>query len=289
MTYLLLSLTVLTITAQDVFKKKYNQKGKDFTFLFTSVVAVFAMLLFVSINLIQKDYHYEAILLIPSAGFAISYAAATFFTVQAIRCGSLAKTCLIVSFSLLVPCFYGILLLDEPISATLLAGMVLLIVSLVLINYEKGKTEEKTPIKWYLYALLSFLGNGLCSTVQKAKQVYLGDDGNNLFMIVALAMVAAIMLILSLCTKSERITQREDLRHVAFWAMLCGLANGLTNVLVILLNSRQVPASVMFPVISSGGLVLSFLYSILVIREKFSTRQYIGFLAGAVSVVLLNL
>ena len=289
MTYLLLTLTVLTLTAQDVFKKKYNQKGKDFTFLFTAVVAVFAMLLFVGINLIQGDYHYSAILLIPSVGFAISYAAATFFTVQAIRCGSLAKTCLIVSFSLLIPCFYGLLLLSEPVSPTLIAGMALLIVSLILINYEKKKTAEKASAKWYLYALLASLGNGLCSTVQKAKQVYLGDEGNNLFMIVALGMVAAIMLILSGCTKGERIKERGDLRHVALWAMLCGVANGLTNLLVILLNSRQVPASVIFPVISSGSLVLSFLYSILIIREKFTARQYVGFLAGAISVILLNL
>ena len=289
MTYLLLTLTVLTLTAQNVFKKKYNQKGKDFTFLFTCVVAFFAMLLFVCINLIQGDYHYSAILLIPSAGFAISYAAATFFTVQAIRCGSLAKTCLIASLSLLIPCLYGILLLSEPISPTLIAGMALLIVSLILINYEKGEAEKKTPAKWYLYVFLAFLGNGLCSTVQKAKQFHLGDEGNNLFMIVALGMVAAIMLILSRCSKNEKITQTEDLRHVAFWAMLCGLANGLTNLLVILLNSRHIPASVLFPVISSGSLVLSFLYSILIIREKFTTRQYLGFLAGAISVVLLNL
>ena len=286
MTYLLLALAVTTITAQDVFKKKYNQRGKDYTFLFTAIVSLFAMLLFVAIN---RDFYYSPQLLIPSAGFALSYAAATFFTVQAIRCGSLAKTCLVVSFSLLIPCFYGLLKLDEDISVTLVAGILFLILSLVFINYEKGTSQQKTPARWYLFAFLAFLGNGMCSTVQKAKQVQFGDQGNNLFMIAALGMVALIMLILSLCAKSERITDRKELQHVALWAMLCGISNGLTNLLVLLLNSRNVPASMLFPVISSGSLVLSFLYSVLVIREKFSSRQYIGFLIGAISVVLLNL
>lgn len=285
MTYFLLFLAVLTVTSQDIFKKKYNQKNQGGTYLFTAMISLFAMLFFIAIN---RDYYYSANLLIPSAAFALSYAVANFFAVQAIRCGSLAKTCLIISFSLLIPCFYGILFLGEPISVSLIAGLCLLIVSLTLINYEKENSKFKTPRKWYLFVFLAFVGNGMCSTVQKAKQEIYGNDGDNLFMIVALALAAVIMVILSLCSKEERLPSRQTFKHIVFWAMLCGLANGLTNFLVINLNSK-LPASTLFPIISSGNLVLAFLYSVLVIREKLSPRQCIGFLVGIVSIVLLNL
>ena len=225
-------------------------------------------------------------------------ASATFFAVLAIRHGSLAKSCLIISFSLLVPSFYGLLFLHEKITTELILGTLLLIVSLILINYEKEeitedgenekKASKKASLQWYIFVALAFLGNGMCSTVQKAKQENYGTAGDNLFMIVALAIVAVLMFVLAFCTREERTTIRETIHHGFLWAILCGLANGLTNYLVILLNLR-LPASTLFPVISSGSLVLSFLYSIFVVREKFSTRQYIGFLIGVVSIVLLNL
>jgi uncharacterized membrane protein len=107
-------------------------------------------------------------------------------------------------------------------------------------------------------------------------------------MIVALGMVAVLMFVLAMCFREERTSVGETVRHGFLWAILCGLANGLTNYLVICLNLK-LPASILFPIISSGSLVLSFLYSIFVVREKFSPRQYIGFLIGVVSIVLLNL
>ena len=295
MPYLLLSIAALAVTGQNIFKQKFNDKCKSGTFFFTGMIALFAMAFFIVIN---RDPYYSAKLIIPSAAFALSYASATFFAVLAIRYGSLAKSCLIISFSLLVPSFYGILFLHEPISLELILGTILLIVSLVLINYQKEeiveeeeaeeKASKKAPLKWYIFVALAFLGNGMCSTVQKAKQQIHGTEGDNLFMIVALAMVAVLMFVLAICTREERTTIRETVRHGFLWAILCGVANGLTNYLVILLNLK-LPASTLFPVISSGSLVLSFLYSVFVVREKFSTRQYIGFLIGVVSIVLLNL
>jgi drug/metabolite transporter (DMT)-like permease len=282
---LLLAVAALAVTGQNIFKQKFNDKCKSGTFFFTGMIAVFAMIFFIAVN---RDSYYSAKLIGPSAAFALSYASATLFAVLAIRYGSLAKSCLIISFSLLVPSFYGILFLHEPISPELVVGTILLIVSLVLINYEKEKAQEKAPLKWYIFVLLAFLGNGMCSTVQKAKQEVYGIEGDNIFMIIALAMVAVLMFVMSMCFREERATVRETVRYGFLWAILCGLANGLTNYLVIYLNLR-LPASTLFPVISSGSLVLSFLYSIFVVREKFSARQYVGFAIGVVSIVLLNL
>lgn len=285
MTYLFLGIAILAVTGQDIFKKKFNQKSTGGSFLFTAMLSAFAMLFFAAIN---RDFDYNPILLIPSAAFALSFATANFFAVQAIRCGSLAKTCLISSFSLLIPSGYGILFLGEPVSLTRIGGLLLLICSLVLINHEKGDVQKKTPAKWYLFAFLTFLGNGMCSTVQKAKQEIFGKEGDNLFMIAALAMVTVIMLALSLCSKEERTQTKEILRHGLLWAMLCGIANGLTNYLVLLLNAR-LPASALFPLLSSGHLILAFLYAVLVARERLTRRQCIGFWTGVASIVLLNL
>ena len=179
LTYLLLGVPALSVTVQNITKQKFNQCTNGNTFFFSGMISVFAMLFFISIN---RDFYYSVELLVPSVAFALSYGVATFGAVLAIRYGSLAKTSLLISFSLLIPSLYGILFLHEPLSATLAVGTVLLIASFVMINYEKKAFEEKSSWKWYCYVLLAFLGNGLCSTVQKAKQQIYGEAGDNLFL-----------------------------------------------------------------------------------------------------------
>ena len=249
------------------------------------MISFSAMIFVLAVN---RDTYYSAELLLPSFAFAASYAAATVFSVLAIRYGSLAKTALITSCSLLVPSFYGILWLNEPVSLFLIFGMILLVASLVLTNYRKDSEEKRLSWKWVICVFLAFLGNGLCSTVQKAKPLYYGEEGNGLFMTVAFAMVTVIMLVMAFCSRQERSTLGHTFKNGWLLALLCGTANGLTNLLVLYLNAR-VPASVMFPIISAGSVVLVFLYSVFVNRERFSAKQYVGFILGIISIVLLNL
>ena len=286
MEYLLLALTAVACTFQNIFKKKFNQTSGGGVFCFTSVVACFAMLCFIAIN---RYWIFDAELLLPAGAFALSYAATTVFNVLAIKHGSLAKTSLIISCSLLVPSIFGILFLDEPFSITLVIGIVTLITSLVMINYKKKKdNEKKTTVKWVIFSAIAFLGNGMCSTVQKIETFIYGTEGKNLFMIFALAMVSIIMMIFAMSSKNERKFCKSSLKLGIHWAVLCGVTNGVVNCLTVYLNPVM-PASVMYPVISAGSIVLTFIYSIICLKEKFSAWQKLGFLLGVISIILLNL
>ncbi len=285
--YFILAAATLTSTVQSIFKKKFNECCNGSAYFFSAMTSFCAMLFFISVN---RDPYYSAELLLPSAAFAISYAAATVFSVLAILHGPLAKTSLILSCSLLIPSFYGIIVLHDPVAPTLLPGIAVLIAALVCVNHLK-KTDEnnkKITFKWLLFVTLSFVGNGMCSTVQKAKQQVYGNEGNNMFMIVALAMVVSILVCAALGFKNQRAVIKDTMKRGWCLALLCGAANGLTNYFVIYLNPR-IPASVLFPVISGGGLVLIFLWSVLVKREKFTPVQYVGYALGVVSIILLNL
>ena len=49
------------------------------------------------------------------------------------------------------------------------------------------------------------------------------------------------------------------------------------------------PASVVFPLISGGSIVLTYVVSRVFYNEKLSRRQMVGFIFGILSIVLLNL
>ena len=257
------------------------------------MIAFFALVVFVAVN---RNWSFRPEMLIPATAFALAYAAGTAFAVMAIKYGSLAITSLVMSYSLLVPGFFGIIFLNEAITWKLIVGVVLLAVSLFLTNYEKKekdaeigeKEKKKISWKWVLFVVLAFVGNGLCSTVQKAAGVNgFSESEMNVVMIIALSMVTVVLFIVS-AFSAERKEWKLCFKAGSVPALVSGLMNGAVNYLIIVLNPRM-NASVMFPIISGGGLVLIFLYSTLIDRERFRPAQWIGFGVGLVSVILLNL
>ena len=68
-----------------------------------------------------------------------------------------------------------------------------------------------------------------------------------------------------------------------------GIANGIMNFFVLLLTANKFPASVLYPVVSGGSLLMIFLWSFLIKKEKFTPSQYVGYILGVASLVLLNI
>ena len=239
---------------------------------------------------VNRDWTWSSELIVPAVAFGLSYAAATVFVVLAIKCGSLAKTTLITSYSLLVPAFAGLIILREPLGLPMIAGMILLVLSLWLTNHRKKTADapkEKISLKWLVFVLLGFVGNGMCSTVQKLAPHYLGADVNlTLSTIAALGLSTVVLIAASFLTKETDL--KTTLRVGGPLSLFCGLFNGAVNYLAIYLN-QFIPASVMFPVLSAGEIILIVPYSLLVRRERFTAKQWAGFAVGVVSVILLNL
>lgn len=287
MKYFLLFLTALLIAFQKVTQDRYNAKCSSGAFFFSGMISFFAMCFFMAVN---RNWTWSTELILPALGFGLSYAAATVFVVLAIKCGSLAKTALIMSYSLLIPAFAGLIVLHEPLGTTMIVGLILLAVSLWLTNYRKDSGEqpqERVSLKWVVFLIIGFLGNGMCSTVQKLTPHFFGEDINqNLYMIMALGFSAAVLIAASFITREKDL--KSTLRIGTPLSLLCGVFNGGVNYLAICLNPF-IAASVMFPVLAAGEIILIFPYSLLVRKEKFSLAQWIGFIIGVLAVILLNL
>ena len=80
----------------------------------------------------------------------------------------------------------------------------------------------------------------------------------------------------------------NNLKAGALAYSVCGVANGLVNYFVLVLSTRM-DASVMFPVISAGGIVSAYFVSLFLYKEKMSRRQTAGLIIGIFSIIVLNL
>lgn len=281
-----LTVTVLCYAAQSIFQKMYHEsqphKGSGSLYLFNICMTLTALVFFLVISGGNLTFHLPTIWF--GLAFGICYGTAFLFNLLALRNGPMSLTALVVSYSLIVPALYGVLFLHEAVKCSIVIGIGLLLISLLLVN----KKSDKLVItkKWALYVFLAFLGNGGCSTVQKCHQVAYPASYQSELMISALLLALALFcaLFLTCGEKSSRKTIKKGLCFPIF----SGLCNGTVNLLVMVL-SETMPAVFLFPVISGGGIIVTYFTARLLFKEHLSVFQKIGYLFGTLSVIVMNL
>lgn len=283
MNALILILIPFGMCLQQIAKKAYHQKkGGPFTFSAASAVFSLAVYFFTS----GGDLQFSLAILPYSVAFAACFAAALIGSFLAIKHGPLSISSLIFQYSLLIPAFYGFFALGDPVKITLIVGIALLAVSLFLVNKKDKNEPKKISFRWIVFLLIGFLGNGLCSTVQKIQQMHFAGQYKSEFMIVAMAICAVSLFGTALAT--ERSTISVGIKKGWMWFLFCGLANGGVNYGIMLLTNR-LPSSVMFPIVSAGSTVLTCLVSWLFYKERLTKIQTVGLILGILAIVAMNL
>ena len=273
---------ILGVAGQNIVKKPYVQKlGNKGVYFFGMAVSLAALLFFVFTS---DGLDFNLAVLPYSLGFAAAYCLAIALGVVAVKEGSLSLTSLITSYSLMMPTFYGLIFLNDPISFGLIPGLVLLVISLYFINKKDG--ESKFSPLWIVSVTVVFIGNGFCSIVQKMQQVAFDGAYKNEFMIFALGAVFLSMLVLFLV--KERSYARLCVRSGAVLSLVCGLMNGIVNLFVMILSGLM-PVSLMFPMISAGGIILVAAVSKFIYKERLTRLQWLGLAFGVGAVVFLNI
>lgn len=270
------------LAGQNIIKKPYMDKtGGRGVYFFTATVSFFAMMFFI---MLSGRLEFTMSMLPYSALFALCYCAATIFNVLAVANGSVSLTSLFISYSLMIPTFYGVFFLHDALSIGFVPGIALLIVSLFLIN---GKAKKNgISLKWIIQVSIAVVSNGMCAIVQKAYQMQFNDANTNEFMIIALFIVTLVMIIMIIIKEKKQI--KSYAKQGGVLGMICGIMNGIVN-LLILRASAQMSMSLLFPFISAGGIVTTYMASRFLYRERLAKTQLLGLIAGIFAVALLNI
>ena len=273
---------ILGISGQNILKKSFAKKHTGQGVYTFSLLAYLCAIVFFLLT--SRDLQWNWGLIPYAFFFALFFGSAAIFSTLALSSGPLSLTALISSFSLMIPTFYGLIFLKEGIRGGFIPGLLLLALSLVLIN-RKSKDSPLT-IKWLIFSLISFLGNGMCSVVQKMQQIAFAGHHKNEFMILSLSIVCLILGIPLLIKERDRFLQYT----ATGWYLSagCGIMNGAVNLFVMIL-SGMMSVSLMFPLMSVGGILLTFTVSKLFYKEHLTKAQYSGFLCGIGAIILLNL
>lgn len=280
---LYITLLMFGTAGQSIAQKNYNAKMRGAgVFIFLVLSTLSASLFFLITNGFSLTF--SAKLLPYTLTYAISGAFTGVCVFLAVCTGPLSLTSLITSYSLIIPTFYGLIFLGEKVGIPFWIGFALLAVSLFLIN--SPSAETKISFKWIVFVSLNFIGNGLCALVQtKQQRDFNGELGNDM-MISALLVEAVLIFITAII--ADRKSIGEGLKKGPHFMVMCGVSNALANFMLLLLIPRML-AAVLFPVISAGQIITSWVVSRFIYRERLSASQNIALVLGTASIVLMNL
>jgi len=284
---ILLLVTILGVSIQSVSIKAYgNKTGAKGRFIYLALSRMAGVIFLICT---AGKLCFELSVIPYAVVFGIFYSVCAVFSFLSINSGPLTLTSLITSYSLMLPTAYGLIFLDDPISKGFVPGFILLLVSLMLINKKTDNSGVKITPRWILFVTVTFLANGGCSIVQTIQRnAFKGVEGmyRNEFMIIALVLFVVVISILSLCTERKDIVLCTKKGWLL--AAVCGIANTVVNLLTMVLQS-YIPVSVLFPLVSGGGLILTYFLSRFLYKEKLSNVQNMGFILGVFSVIFLNI
>lgn len=282
--YLLIILKTIANIGESVLVKKYNAKHSAGGMFFTGVISLFALFFFVVSD--KNGFNFPAGMFPVALAYGLIYCISYFLTFVTLACGSFTLSMLIISYSLVFPILYGVIFLHEQVSVFTCTGFILLMISLFFVRGNINGNEKKFSVKWLISVIIVTLGNGLLAILQKIQQIRFNNECNNEFMIVGLAVSAALLLTGGIIADRKQL--REIIRCGIPYAGSAGVANGINNLLTIIVNN-MLPLSVVSPVCSGMKIVFSFLSATVLFKEKYMKRQIIGVGIGVAALVFLNL
>lgn len=232
---------------------------------------------------------FEPTVLIYSALYGAAYFLCNVGVMGALKHGSTSLTALMLQVALVIVSVWGFFFWDTPFTVTVGVGLVLILVSLFLCIFEPGekKNGDGSFWKWVFFAFLGFAGNGVGTIVVKYQQMDFGGEHVSLFMTFG-CLFAVILSTLPLFGE-EKKEWGACLRTSWYTPLLSGASTMAANGFVILTLGTNLSPAIIYPVVAVGGLMITTLISLIFFREKLRPMQWVGFLIGAVAILLLNL
>ncbi len=277
--YILVLLAVVLLALGFIIQKIY-QRGLESTtegsISFSIVSALCSIILLILLNGFSFDLSwYSAINSVLRALCGLLY---TILGFGIMKEGKVAFYMLfLMSGGMLVPCVWGWLFLNEAVKLPHVIGVAVIVLSIVLSN---SGTQRPTG-KILLRCAAVFVLNGFVSVFSKLHQINTTYDTVGTTEYAMLGTVASLLMSTALFavlqikgSGSGGFKQYFKLRSLLLIPLYSVI--GTVSSLLQLEGAKNLPASVLYPMITGGSIILTGLFALLFFGEKLSKRGWAG-------------
>lgn len=256
MYYAIITISVIMFGVQFLFNDKYQKEagsGVAPTFVFSFLSSVVGLFCLLVIN--KFEFGFTPFTLIMASIAAINLLLYTFCSLKAFEHINLSLYSIFAMLGgMVLPFFAGIIFYDEPLTIQK-AGCLLLITLALVFTAEKG--EKKKGIIYYAGV---FVLNGMAGVISKAFQSAPYEKCNAAVFSIWMAIVGAVI------SGAVLIFMRKSIVKPNKKAVLCTVGYGVLNKIanyLLLVALAVLPASVQYPFVTGGTMVVSTVISAL--------------------------
>ena len=297
--YILLVLAIVCFSLQFVFMRFYEKSvDQNMTnmLIMLVVVNIFGALLYLALG--GFNINYSAFSIFWASVYAIIMIPYFLLGIKVLSLGSLAIYSIYMMLGgMFVPFLYGIIFLQEEVTIGKILGCMGFIICVILqyvCNTDKEKDKEKKSKKdtliFLALCLLIFFINGFTGVIAKVHQIDYRAIDEISFTVISCAITAIIsfiMLVISILINRKKVLKiKLSLKVKPLLIMLLlGVAMHTGN-FFHLKAAINVPASVQFPLVSSGVIVLSAICSFFVFKEEIKGKERVALVCAFISAFL---
>lgn len=222
--------------------------------------------------------------------FGLATALCAILNMKALENGPLSYTGVICSCAMVIPALSGLAFFGESVSVSQYAGIVLMIVSFAC-AVDKSNDESGMTFKWMLLCLGSFLFSGSVGVMQKVHQSSPHKDELGIFLVIAFIVSAVFSTALSIFYKRKQgdkitILQKGRIGKFIVVSIICGIGIALCNQINMYL-AGVMESIIFYPVVNGAGMLLTSAAGLIIWKEKFTAKQWVGLATGAAAIFLL--
>ena len=210
------------------------------------------------------------------------------FMQSSIRANGATLTSAFGKLGVMVPLAMSFIFFSEKPAPVQVAGIASALVSLVVINYpSKEENKEPGPASYsFVLLMLTFMANGLADSMAKVFERTGNRDDDTVYIMIVFAtacIISAVLAYLEYKKTGKKILPKE---------LLAGIAVGIPNYyssFFLLGAVERLPSFLVYPIFSTGTILMVMAVSTLAFKERPSRNQAIGIGLILLALVLLNL
>lgn len=285
MDYILVLAATVLLAFEFAFSRKYQtMEGTSAAagLRFNLLTGLFTALIFFGLCGFQVEFSPFSLTVVLLA--ALCGTAYNVLSFRVLKAGGMALYSMFLMMGgMMLPYFYGVLFLEE--SLTLLRGLGVVIIGTAVVLSCKAK--YRFPGRIYLLCVAVFVLNGLVSIFSKLHQI---DTTHNPISATAFVMYGGIGRALFSGTALLAVGKKAQKPVSSPWRIL-GVAAGAAAVsgisyLLQLTGARDLPATVLYPMVTGGSIIFSALSGKVFFKEKLSRYQLLSIVLCFVGTLL---
>ena len=179
----------------------------------------------------------------------------------------------LMSGGMLLPYLFAVIFLDETLSAWRILGAILILAAVILSN-KSGYKADKTVV---LLCVLVFLLNGCVSIISKCHQIDTAHGAvSSAEFVMWTGIVKAIAAAAALGIYRRKTHEPMPRLKKAVPIAVGAAVFSSTTYLLQLIGAKNLPATVLYPIVTGGCIIFSTLAGKIFFKDKVSTAQWIS-------------